>query len=156
LPVQVENNLYKSLIFWGMKVIDLVQAARKGEPYMNQPVVIIGIGELGGVFAKAFLHAGHPVYPVTRNMNIDQAANNVPGPLLVLVAVAEKDFAPIMQTIPVPWRNCIGLLQNELLPGDWQSYQIDTPTFQVVISRPTQISRPVSGRSHSTNYLLGV
>ena len=40
-----------------MKVIDLVQAARKGEPYMNQPVVIIGIGELGGVFAKAFLHA---------------------------------------------------------------------------------------------------
>jgi hypothetical protein len=80
------------------------------------------------VFAKAFLHAGHPVYPVTRNMDIDEAAKNLPGPLMVLVAVAEKDFAPIMQTIPVSWCNRIGLLQNELLPGDWQSYQIDTPT----------------------------
>ncbi len=32
---------------------------------MQQPVVIIGIGELGGVFAGAFLKNGHPVYPIT-------------------------------------------------------------------------------------------
>jgi len=95
---------------------------------MNQPIVIIGIGELGGVFAKAFLHAGYPVYPVTRQMAIDQAAKTMPDPQLVLVAVAEKDFASVMQTLPVPWRNCIGLLQNELLPGDWKSYKIDDPT----------------------------
>lgn len=95
---------------------------------MNQPVVIIGIGELGGVFAKAFLHAGYPVYPVTRKIDIDEAAKEMPDPLLVLVAVAEKDFASVMQSIPVPWRNCIGLLQNELLPRDWQSYHIDEPT----------------------------
>jgi prephenate dehydrogenase len=55
---------------------------------MNQPIVIIGIGELGGVFARAFLHAGYPVYPVTRKMDIDEAANNMPDPQLVLVAVA--------------------------------------------------------------------
>ena len=95
---------------------------------MNQPIVIIGIGELGGVFAKAFLHAGYPFYPVTRKMNIDQAVENIPAPLLVLVAVAEKDFPSVMQTIPVPWRDCIGLLQNELLPRDWKSYHIDDPT----------------------------
>lgn len=95
---------------------------------MNQPIVIIGIGELGGVFAKAFLHAGYPVYPVTRRMDIARAADTMPDPQLVLVAVAEKDFPSVMQTIPVPWRNCIGLLQNELLPRDWKSYHIDAPT----------------------------
>ena len=95
---------------------------------MNQPVVIIGIGELGGVFAKAFLHAGYPVYPVTREMDIDQTAEKISAPRMVLVAVAEKDFASVMQSIPAPWRNCIGLLQNELLPRDWQSYNIDEPT----------------------------
>ena len=99
---------------------------------MNQPVVIIGIGELGGVFAKAFLHAGHPVYPVTRNMDIEEAAKNLPDPLLALVAVAEKDFAAVMQTIPVSWRNRAGLLQNELLPRDWQLYHIDDPTVITV------------------------
>ncbi|MDH3797345.1 MAG: hypothetical protein OET21_20525 [Desulfobacterales bacterium] len=30
---------------------------------MNQTVVIIGIGEMGGVFAKGFLRSGYPVYP---------------------------------------------------------------------------------------------
>jgi hypothetical protein len=95
---------------------------------MNQPIVIIGIGELGGVFAKAFLHAGYPVYPVTRRMDIARAADTMPDPQLVLVAVAEKDFPSVMQTIPAPWRNCIGLLQNELLPRDWKSYHIDAPT----------------------------
>ena len=95
---------------------------------MNQPIVIIGIGELGGVFAKAFLHAGYPVYPVTRGMDIGQAASQTPDPQLVLVAVAEKDFVSVMGTIPEPWRSRIGLLQNELLPGDWQSYDIADPT----------------------------
>jgi hypothetical protein len=52
----------------------------------------------------------------------------MPDPQLVLVAVAEKDFPSVMQTIPVPWRNSIGLLQNELLPRDWKSYHIDAPT----------------------------
>jgi ketopantoate reductase len=95
---------------------------------MNQPIVIIGIGELGGVFAKAFLHAGYPVYPVTRGMDISQAANQTPDPQLVLVAVGEKDFGAVMATIPSPWRSCVGLLQNELLPGDWKPYPIAEPT----------------------------
>ena len=32
---------------------------------MYQPVVIIGVGELGDVFTWAFLRKGYPVYPVT-------------------------------------------------------------------------------------------
>ena len=96
---------------------------------MNQPIVIVGIGELGGVFARAFLRNGYPVYPVTRNMNISDPANSIPQPELVLVAVAEKDFKTVMATIPAAWRNFTGLLQNELLPRDWKAYDITKPTI---------------------------
>ena len=95
---------------------------------MKQPIVIVGIGELGGVFARAFLRNGFPVYPVTRPMNISDQADRIPRPELVLVAVAEKDFKAVMATIPDPWRNCIGLVQNELLPRDWKAFDIATPT----------------------------
>ena len=96
---------------------------------MNQPIVIIGIGELGGVFARAFLQNGYPVYPVTRSMNISDQAVRMPQPELVLVAVAEKDFKAVMTTIPAAWRNCTGLIQNELLPRDWETYDITKPTI---------------------------
>jgi ketopantoate reductase len=95
---------------------------------MNQPIVIIGIGQLGGVFARAFLRKGHPVYPVTRGMNIVDQAEKLPHPEMVLVAVAEKDFQAVMATIPAAWRNRIALLQNELLPRDWEDYDISSPT----------------------------
>lgn len=100
-----------------------------GITVIDQPIVIIGIGELGGVFAKAFLCGGYPVFPVTRRMNIEEAAENIADPQLVLVAAAEKDFGSIMRSIPAPWRNCICLLQNELLPRDWQSYHIEDRSF---------------------------
>jgi hypothetical protein len=93
------------------------------------PIVIIGIGELGGVFARAFLRNGYPVCPVTRSMNISDQADSIPQPELVLVAVAEKDFKAVMATIPSAWRHCTGLLQNELLPRDWTAYDITKPTI---------------------------
>ncbi|MGD8264777.1 MAG: hypothetical protein PVG08_18980 [Desulfobacterales bacterium] len=95
---------------------------------MMQPIVIIGIGELGGVFAKAFLSAGYPVYPVTRSMNISEEAKAVPTPEMVLVAVAEKDFQEVIAIIPDQWQRNLALLQNELLPRDWQSHDIIHPT----------------------------
>ena len=95
---------------------------------MNQPVVIIGIGELAGVFARSFLRNGHPVFPITRDMDIPVALQAVPEPALVLVAVAEKDFAEVLAKIPSQWHQRIGLLQNELLPADWQSCNITNPT----------------------------
>ena len=95
---------------------------------MKPPVAIIGIGELGGVFAKAFLSSGYPVYPVTRAMRMPQAADQFPDPRLVLAAVAEKDFHPVMQTIPARWRSRLVLLQNELLPRDWEAHSIANTT----------------------------
>ena len=95
---------------------------------MKPPIIIIGIGELAGVFARAFLRNGHPVYPIIRGINMIAEAENLPEPRLVLVAVAEKDFHPVMETLPDQWRNHLVLLQNELLPRDWQAHDIDNPT----------------------------
>lgn len=99
---------------------------------MNQAVIIIGVGELGSVFARGFLRLGYPVYPVTRKISIHDAINHYPDPKLVLVAVAEKDLSNILTTIPVQWRNRLGLLQNELLPHQWKIHNIDGPTVVIV------------------------
>ncbi len=98
---------------------------------MKDPVVILGMGEMGGVFARGFLRAGHPVYPVTRNMDLAQAAKDIPEPALVLVAVAENDLHPVLEKIPAPWTGRLVLLQNELLPRDWEQYGLEPTVISV-------------------------
>jgi hypothetical protein len=95
---------------------------------MKQPVVVIGIGELGAVFARGLLRSGHPVYPVTREMDMDKEADSLPDPALVLLAVAEKDLHNTLAAIPAAWRERAALLQNELLPRDWQGVGLQEPT----------------------------
>lgn len=92
------------------------------------PIVVIGIGEMGSVFARGFLRCGHPVYPVTRDMDMDRMAQELPTPELVLLAVAEKDLHPTLEKLPASWQTRLGLLQNELLPADWERYGIVNPT----------------------------
>lgn len=93
---------------------------------MKPPVIVIGIGEMGSVFARGFLRLGQPVYPVTRESDLSVCAANCPDPGLVLVAVAEGDLQAILDQIPVAWEDRLCLLQNELLPRDWAAY--DNPT----------------------------
>jgi ketopantoate reductase len=95
---------------------------------MNKPVVLIGIGEMGGVFARGFLRIGHPVIPVTRSTDMQTVAEEIEDPELVLVAVAENDLQPTLQALPGQWRDKTGMLQNELLPRDWASHHLENPT----------------------------
>lgn len=95
---------------------------------MKNPVIVIGMGEMGSVFARAILKLGHPVYPVLRDTNINELAELIPQPELVLVAVGEADLQSTLQTIPATWHNKMGLLQNELLPKDWLPHNFDQPT----------------------------
>ena len=95
---------------------------------MKKPVIIIGVGEMGGVFARGFLRQGYPVYPVTRNMNIVNIAKEIHDPALVLAAVGEQDIHATLDTLPKNWHNKLALLQNELLPRDWQAHNIEQPT----------------------------
>ncbi|MCP3951375.1 MAG: hypothetical protein GY697_04045 [Desulfobacterales bacterium] len=95
---------------------------------MPPPVAIVGIGELGGVFARAFLHAGHPVYPVTRAMPLNLTLDRIPSPALTLIATGEKDLPGVLGKLVRGQRTSVGLLQNELLPKDWQSNGVTNPT----------------------------
>jgi hypothetical protein len=126
---------------------------------MKDPIVLIGIGEMGGVFARGFLRAGHPVYPVTRAMDIEAESRQLPEPALALLAVAEKDLQPSLERIPAPWRERLGLLQNELLPRDWEAHAIPSPTVisvwfekkpgqDVKIVVPSPIHGPHAGLLH--------
>lgn len=95
---------------------------------MKKAVVSIGVGEMGGVFVRGILRLGYPVIPVTRDMNMNDVANEVGDPEAVLVSVAEKDIDAVLATIPQAWRDRLILLQNELLPRDWQKHGIESPT----------------------------
>lgn len=99
---------------------------------MKDPIIVIGIGEMAGVFTRGFLRQGHPVYPVTRDMDMEKLVPSMPDAALVLVAVGEKDLHPTLEQIPTQWRDRLGLLQNELLPRDWAQHGIENPTVIAV------------------------
>ena len=99
---------------------------------MDDPVYIVGIGQMGGVFARGFLRLGRPVVPIVRGVSPGSLLGRPDHPELVLVAVAEGDLHPVLAGLPAPWRDRAGLLQNELLPRDWEAHRISDPTVAVV------------------------
>jgi len=97
-----------------------------------EPVVVAGIGQMGGVFAQGFLRAGYPVYPATRKMRLSDYAGRIPDPVFVLLAVPENNIVETIQQVPEIWRDRLGLLQNELLPYVWESEGVIDPTAMAV------------------------
>ena len=89
---------------------------------LQQPkAVVIGIGELGSVFARGLLKTGVVVHPVTRAQPIRETLA-VAGPVdLILVAVGEEQLFGVLADIPEDRRHRVALVQNELVPRDWQT-----------------------------------
>lgn len=112
---------------------------------MKKPVVIIGIGEIGGVFARGLLRTGHPLVPVNRNDDIDLIATEYPDPEAVVLTVAETDLYQAFVTLPKLWRDKLCLVQNELLPRDWEEHDIQSPTVMSVWfeKKPGMDAKPV-------------
>lgn len=92
-------------------------------------VIIIGLGQLGRVFAGGLLRSGHIVVPVNRGDDMFTVAHAHPDPALVLVAVAENDLHMVLAAMPGAWRPRVALIQNELLPRDWEKYHYTDPTI---------------------------
>jgi len=95
-------------------------------------VVLVGLGQMGSVFAHAFLREGHTVHPVNRDTDAEALAERVPEPAICMVAVGEADLDGVLETLPESWRERVGLLQNELLPRSWKKHGIANPTVAVV------------------------
>lgn len=115
-------------------------------------VVIIGVGQLGRVFAGGLLRTGCRVVPVNRGDSMEAIARECHDPELALVAVAEPDLHPVLAGLPEAWKRNVGLIQNELLPRDWQGHAIANPTVisvwfekkKGIDARPL-IASPVAG-----------
>ncbi len=132
-----------------------------------QEAVILGIGELGGVFARGFLRSGCVVHPILRNTSIADVRARVPTPSVVLLAVGEQDLEVAIARLPADYRSRVALLQNELVPGTWLRFGIVDPTVAVVwfekkpgkevtVVLPTVLSGPRSGVLNDALGALGI
>jgi ketopantoate reductase len=90
--------------------------------------VVVGLGQLGRVFAGGLLRAGCSVVPVNRGDEAGALAVRHPAPELVVVAVAETDLHAALASLPDAWKPRVALIQNELLPRDWQAHGYTDPT----------------------------
>ncbi len=54
---------------------------------MSKAIAIIGVGEVGGVFARGFLKAGYSVHPVNRSLSLDEAQKQYADVEAVVVGV---------------------------------------------------------------------
>jgi ketopantoate reductase len=91
--------------------------------------IVIGVGELGSLFAVGMLKNGYQVTPVLHDSNLKEMADNNPHPDSIWVCVAEKDIYAVLSTMPETWKKRLVLIQNELLPLDWQQHSIIDPTI---------------------------
>lgn len=103
---------------------------------MKKPIVVVGLGEMGSVFARGFLRSGFTVIPVTRHIEIQTVADELvestlTEPELVLIAVGEADLDAQLARVPQAWKDRLVLLQNELLPANWEKYQLDPTVISV-------------------------
>lgn len=97
-----------------------------------ETVVVVGVGEIGGVFSRGFLRSGLAVYPLRRGDDPQNLLSSMPMARLVLVSVGEADLVPVLERLPDAWRDRTVLVQNELLPLDWEPYSLVDPTVMSV------------------------
>lgn len=98
---------------------------------MRKSVVIWGMGEIGGVFARGFLKSGYAVFPINRQTKMDEAVRENPDPQAVIVTVGEKDMEDVLNRMPNEWKDLLVLVQNELLPCDWECFDLDPTVISV-------------------------
>jgi hypothetical protein len=98
---------------------------------MKNPVCLIGVGEIGGVFARGALKAGYPVYPIVRGMDAVEIEKQIAHPEAVVVSVGEKDLQACLKDMPASWKNKLILVQNELLPADWENHHLHPTVISI-------------------------
>lgn len=98
---------------------------------MKAPVVVIGLGEIGSVLARGFLKLGYPVFPLLRGDSIEELHKEIGVPAAVILAVGESDLQSTLKIIPQQWLSLLVLLQNELLPRDWDTLPVEPTVISI-------------------------
>ncbi|MBE9567778.1 MAG: hypothetical protein IMF14_03710 [Proteobacteria bacterium] len=102
---------------------------------MNKSIVVVGLGEMGSVFARGFLRSAYTVHPVVRGVEMQAVAESLQRcgdeAELVVIAVGEADLSEQLAKVPEAWKDRLVLLQNELLPAGWQRYGLEPTVISV-------------------------
>jgi hypothetical protein len=91
-------------------------------------LIVMGLGELGSLYANAALKHGMRVTPLTRKLAPASALSQAPSATPILVAVGEADLDVALESLPSDRRGSLILLQNELFPRQWARFTTHTPT----------------------------
>lgn len=108
-------------------MVAATQVARSGEN-----AIVVGMGELGGVFAVALLRRGFTVTPVLRNTPIDVVTDGHLEPELCVITVGEDALPAVLDGGLRKYSDCWVLVQNELRPSEWERRGLAIPTIAVV------------------------
>ncbi len=91
---------------------------------------VVGLGQLGRVTAEGLLSSGWTVTGYRRHEDDYETLDNVQ---LAVIATGEDDLLSTLSSTPRSWRDSkTVLLQNELLPAQWQSCHVVDPTIFIV------------------------
>lgn len=105
--------------------------------------VVVGLGQLGAVFAHGLLRSGRAVHPVNRGDDMSALAERLPAPEVVLVTVGEGDLDAVLAGTPTEWKDRVALVQNELLPGDWEKHDLKATAAAVWFEKKKTIATNV-------------
>jgi ketopantoate reductase len=118
----------------------------------DQETLVVGMGEIGSVFALGLLRRGYTVVPILRSTPVETILARPSNPSLCVVAVAEDDLDHVLDGWARRYADRWVLMQNELRPSEWERRGLDTPTVAVVWfeKKPgrephTIVSTPVHG-----------
>jgi ketopantoate reductase len=98
----------------------------------GEGALIVGMGELGGVFALALLRRGISVVPVLRSTTAESVVARCGDPLLCVISVGEDALPSVLDGWLRRYANRWLLVQNELRPSEWERRGLPAPTVAVV------------------------
>ena len=91
---------------------------------------IVGMGQLGRVLGEGLLCSGWTVTAFRRHERDYDSVNPVD---MAVIATGEDDLGQELSSVPSSWLNSkTVLLQNELLPTQWESRSVVDPTIFIV------------------------
>lgn len=94
--------------------------------------MVVGVGELGGVFARGLLRIGHTVIPVRRGDDLERAFGEHADAEVVIVSVPEDALGGVLDVLPTSLVSRAVLVQNDLRPRTWTERGVSDPSVAVV------------------------
>jgi hypothetical protein len=94
--------------------------------------LIVGMGELGGVFALGLLRRGISIVPVLRSTTTESVVERCKEPALCVITVGEDELSAVLDSWLRRYSDRWVLVQNELRPSEWERRGLPSPTVAIV------------------------